>query len=122
MNGDILQFFDGQPQALALYLKLEEALAQRVPGLTVRAAATQISFYARLMFACVSLPRKKAERGGLRLSFVQPAPLDSPRIEQAVFIRPGVYTHHLLLTKAEQIDGELLGWLDAARWREANHR
>ena len=45
MNGDILQFFVGQPQALALYLKLEEALAQRVedasglPGATLCASS-----------------------------------------------------------------------------------
>lgn len=35
-------------------------------------------------------------------------------MEQAAEPYPGRWTHHLVLTDAARIDGELLSWLDAA--------
>ena len=40
--------------------------------------------------------------------------LDSPRIDVATEPYPGRWTHHLLLSRLEEIDGELMGWLKEA--------
>ena len=41
--------------------------------------------------------------------------LESPRVAVAVEPYPGRWTHHILLTDPEEIDGELMGWLEEAR-------
>ena len=41
--------------------------------------------------------------------------LDSPRVAVAVEPYPGRWTHHILLTAAEEADGELMDWLAEAR-------
>ena len=40
--------------------------------------------------------------------------MESPRVAVAVEPYPNRWTHHVLISKAEQIDGELLGWLREA--------
>ena len=38
----------------------------------------------------------------------------SDRIDQAVEVRPNRWTHHLLISGAEEIDGEVMQWIRAA--------
>ncbi len=52
-------FFDPMPGMLPVYRTLRAKLFAAHPDMTVRTAKTQISFYNRRLFACVSLPRKK---------------------------------------------------------------
>ena len=47
--------------------------------------------------------------------------LDSPRVAVAVEPYPNRWTHHVLLTREEELDGELMGWLEEA-WRFAQEK
>ena len=48
------------------------------------------------------------------LRFGLPRALESPRA-LAVPVRPNGWTHHVLIGRAEEIDGELMGWVAEAR-------
>ena len=79
---------------------------------------TQISFYQRHLFAAVSLPvrrRKDWPAHCIVLTLGLPALLDSPRIAMAVEPYPGRWTHHILIDAPDQIDAQLLSWLQEAR-------
>ena len=62
-EGDILFFFEGKPEALALYQCLLRRMEERFPEAAVRVQKTQVSFYGRHLFAMVSLPRRRKEQG-----------------------------------------------------------
>jgi hypothetical protein len=112
---DTLMFFSGHMEALELYRALEETLYGSFPDVNKRVQKTQISFYNRHMFACVSFTpvKRKAElpRGYLVLTLGLPAPLDSPRIAVKVEPYPGRWTHHLVLSRPSELDEELLAWI-----------
>lgn len=118
MDGAILSFFSGHEAALPLYAVLEERLRETVGEWETRVQKTQISFYRRHLFACVSfLPVRRAQdrpRAFMTVTFGLPSRLPSERIDQAVEARPGRWTHHVLIGSAEEIDGELMGWIKAA--------
>ncbi len=115
---DTLFFFDGHREALGLYLALEELLYGTFPVVDKRVRKTQISFSNRHVFACVSFARvkRKAElpEGYLVLTLGLPAPLASDRVAVRVEPCPGRWTHHLVLSRPEELDGELVSWLRAA--------
>ena len=102
---DVLFFFDGHPEELALY----EAL--------FRAVEAAISFYGRHLFAAASLPvrrRKDWPKICLVVTVGLSYRLESPRVAAASEPYPGRWTHHILVTEAGQIDEELMGWLREA--------
>ena len=110
---DVLFFFDGKPDGLALYESLVNKLTDAVPEFTSKAQKSQISFYNRHLFAMVSLPRRKAECG-IVVSFGLGHRLDSPRVAVATEPYPNRWTHHVPVTDAAQLDDELLCWLREA--------
>ena len=117
MTTDELLFFDRLPRFLPVYEALKETLSARYPEMTVKTAKTQISFRSRYVFAMVSLPcRRKKEwpKEYLMVSFGLPAQVRSPRIAVSVEACPGRWTHHVLVERTEELDAELLGWLDEA--------
>ncbi len=115
---ETLLFFDPFPAALPLYLQLEEALYAAFPLVNKRVRKTQISFSNRHVFACVSFARvlRKAALPDpwLVLTLGLPAPLASPRAAVQTEPYPGRWTTHIVLSRAEEIDAELLGWLRQA--------
>ena len=114
---DAMLFFEKNPGAFSLYQALYQAMLERFAQVTVRVQKTQISFYNPRMFAAVSIPpmaRKKAAVPCITVSFGLGFRLNSPRIWQAAEPYPGRWTHHVLVTQAQQIDGALLDWLDQA--------
>ena len=62
MNEQILQFFDSHPDALPLYEKFEKSIADLVPDVKIKVQKTQISFYNRHLFACVSFARVRKKK------------------------------------------------------------
>lgn len=118
MTGDILLFFQGHEEALPLYTHLEEALLERVPAMTVRVSKTQISFYNRRSFGAVSFNpvRRAAQRPPvwMTVTFGLGYRKESPRIDVATESYPNRWTHHVMISSAEEIDEELLGWLQEA--------
>ena len=107
---DVLFFFDGRPDAPALYEALTDRMKKALPEFTVRVRKSQISFYNRHLFAMVSLPKRKSERG-IVVSFGLNDRLDSPRVAVATEPYPNRWTHHVPVTEAAQLDEELLNWL-----------
>ncbi|WP_297719381.1 DUF5655 domain-containing protein [Intestinimonas sp.] len=116
--GDVLFFFDGHPLELGLYEALFARMEAAFPQAVVKVQKSQISFYERHLFAAVSLPlrRKKTwPEHCLVVTVGLNRRLDSPRVAVAVEPYPGRWTHHILLTAPEEIDGEMMGWLEEAR-------
>ena len=114
---DVLFFFDGHPEELALYEALFRAVEAAFPEGSVRVQKTQISFYGRHLFAAASLPvrrRKDWPKICLVVTLGLGYRLDSPRVAVASEPYPGRWTHHILVTEAGQIDEELMGWLREA--------
>ena len=116
-ESDVLFFFDGKPTELALYQALERAMAARFPEASVKVQKSQISFYHRHLFAAASLPlrrRKEWPRECLLVTFGLSRRLSSPRIAVAVEPYSNRWTHHVVVAREEEIDGELLDWLAEA--------
>lgn len=117
MTTDELMFFDRLPNFLPVYEALKNALVVRYPEMTVKVTKTQLSFRSRYVFAMVSPPyRRKKEwpKEYLMVSFGLAAQKISPRIAASVEAYPGRWTHHVIVERAEELDAELLGWLDEA--------
>ena len=116
-ESDVLFFFDGKPTELALYQALERAMAARFPEASVKVQKSQISFYHRHLFTAASLPlrrRKEWPKECLLVTFGLSRRLPSPRIAVAVEPYPNRWTHHVVVAREEEIDGELLDWLAEA--------
>lgn len=118
MNQDILLFFDKNPEALPLYEALEERILAEIPDVTIKVRKTQISFSNKHNFAFVSfLPVRKAkERPDIYIvvTFGLSYQKESPRIDVATEPYPNRWTHHMLISRVEEIDHELMGWIKEA--------
>ena len=107
---DVQFFFDGNPLELALYQTLAERMAETLPDdVSVKVQKSQISFYARRLFAAASLPVEC-----LVVTVGLDRPLNSPRSAVSVEPYPGRWTNHILITRPEEVDGELMEWLREA--------
>lgn len=116
-TADLLFFFDGKPRELALYQHLETQMELLVPEASVKVQKSQISFYGRHLFAAASLPlrrRKTWPEECILVTFGLEYRLDSPRIAAAAEPYPGRWTHHVVVSQEEQVDGELLDWIREA--------
>lgn len=114
---DVLFFFDEKPRELALYQHLETQMEALLPDASVKVQKSQISFYGRHLFAAASVPlrrRKAWQEHCLLVTFGLGHQLLSARVAAVSEPYPGRWTHHVVLSREEQVDGELLGWLREA--------
>ena len=118
-------YFRREPELFDLY-QAAEALLLAMEGVSGEVQRSQITFRAfGRDFAALSVPyRRKKEWPDhcLLLTFGLGYPLNSPRIAVQVEPYPGRFTHHMLLTRQEELDGEVLGWLEEARAFSASKR
>lgn len=118
MNGDALRFFDGKSEELALYEALEARIFSEVGNVRLKVGKSQISFYNRHLFACVSFLRakRKAELPAhyIVLTLGLDRPLDTPRAAVVTEPYPNRWTHHFVLSCKEEIDDELMDWVKQA--------
>ena len=118
MDDKLLRFFDQMPEALPLYQKFEREVLSRVEDVRIKVQKTQITYSNRHVFACVSFAkvRKAKERPPVYIvvTFGLAYKKESPRIDIATEPYPNRWTHHVLVSEEEQIDGELLGWGEEA--------
>lgn len=125
-ESDLLFFFDGKPLELDLYQALFARMEAAFPQASVKVQKSQISFYDRHLFAAASLPvrRKKSwPEHCLVVTVGLNRRLDSPRVAVAVEPYPGRWTHHLLLSRPEEADGQLRAWLaEAYQFAQAKQR
>lgn len=115
---DILFFFEGHRDALPLYEKLEERILREIDDVRIKAQKSQISFYNKHMFACVSFARvrkkKECPDNFIVVTFGLKQKAESSRIDIATEPYPGRWTHHLLISRPDEIDEELMGWIREA--------
>lgn len=115
---EILQFFDAHPDAFPLYDKFEKCVMEHVPEVRIKVQKTQISFYNRHMFACVSFARVRKKKDCPDSYIVVTFGLDhravSPRIDIATEPYPNRWTHHVLISELSEIDDELMAWVEEA--------
>jgi len=118
VSAEALQFFDGHPGAIPLYLAFDEGIRQRAQVRRIQVKKTQISYFNGYMFACVSLlPVKKAKdrpRDYITVTFMLEHRLSSPRIDTACEPSPNRWTHHILIASPEEMDAEFWGWMQEA--------
>lgn len=118
MDEQVLLFFDKVPDALPLYAELERRILAEYPDTRIKVQKTQISFYNRHLFVCVSFAkvRKKADRPDsyIVVTFGLEHRVDSPRIDIATEPYPNRWTHHVLISDLSEIDDELMGWIREA--------
>ena len=118
LTPDELFFFNEHRNALTLYVPLRAQLLAAGESVRVEVKKTQISFFTRRMFACVSfLPvRRTKERPQtfVTLTLGLSARLDSPRVDASSQPRPGRWTHHVMIGSGKEINEELMGWIREA--------
>lgn len=118
MDADVLLFFDKQRAALAMYEAFEQALFERLPDTRMKVQKTQISFYNKHQFCCVSFlrVRKKKELPDpyLVVTFGLEHEVQSPRIAAATEPYPNRWTHHVVLASLLEVDDELMCWVEEA--------
>ena len=118
MDLDTLHFFDQQPDALPLYESLKARILEQMPDVRIKVQKSQISFYQKHLFACVSFLRVKKKRElppcYIVVTVGLARRLDSPRVAAATEPYPGRWTHHIVVSAPGQIDAELMGWVREA--------
>lgn len=111
-------FFGSKTAALGLYEIFAEKLYERFPDIGRKVQKTQITFTCPKVFACISMAkvRKAKERPKeyVVVTFGLGAQVQSDRIDVATEPYPGRWTHHVLVAQPEEIDDELLDWVQAA--------
>lgn len=118
MNADILLFFNERPAALPLYEAFERRVSAEIGEVNIKAHKTQITFANKRGFAFVSfIPVRKARErpeNYIVVSFGLSRRELSPRIDAATEPYPNRWTHHVLISEAREIDGELMAWVKEA--------
>ena len=113
MDMETLAFFDRDPSAMPLYEAFRDKLLARWPGVKIKISKTQISFADGVGFAFVSHPPRKAP-GAVLISLGLRGPLSSARVFAQTEPYPGRWTVHILVHGVDELDEELLTWLDDA--------
>ena len=118
LDMDTQMFFWEHQNAVELYRYLEELLYDIFPVVNKRVQKTQITFFNKHVFACVSFARvkRKAElpEGYLVLTLGLPYPLDSERLAVRSEPYPGRWTHHFVISRKEELDDEMITWIREA--------
>lgn len=103
-------FFAGRKTESALYDALIQRMLYQLPSFEVKVQKTQITFTNPRVFACISLKWKNT----LTVTIGLPFKTESPRIFAASEPYPSRWTHHVKIKNVEEIDEELMNWLQAA--------
>ena len=118
MNSDILFFFEKHMDSLPLYQALEEEILKQIDNVRIEVRKSQISFYNKHLFACVSFMRlrKKSECpiSYIVVTFGLNYKINSSRITIATEPYPSRWTHHIIISQLKEIDDQLMAWLKEA--------
>jgi len=94
------------PDGRALYDRFESMVAACGPY-CVSPAKTRIASMARVRFAGVTA----VSRRGMTCGFSLPEPIANPRFSKVDEVVPGWWSHTLRVTRPEELDDEVQGWL-----------
>lgn len=106
-------FFRDDSSALTVYGVFRDALLTRWPQCVIKCSKTQISFTDGVDFAFASYPPRKL-LGAVLISLGLRAPLNNPRVFAQSEPYPQRWTVHIIVHSVEEVDAELLDWLDDA--------
>ncbi len=111
-------FFSQHAAVYPLYELFLQRLLDAFPDTRVKVQKTQISYYNRHLFACVSFQRvmRKTELPDAYfvLTVCLPAPLGSPRVAAKTEPYPDRWTTHLVISGPTDLDDELFSWIAQA--------
>lgn len=126
MDAEILYFFSEHMDALPLYQRLEALILEQIPDVRIKVSKTQIGFFNKRGFAFVSFnPCRRAKdrpETWVTVTFGLAFRVDDPRIDVATEPYPNRWTHHVTVSRAEDVDGQLLGWIREAAAFSASKR
>ena len=115
---DTLFFFDRHQAIYPLCACFQEKLLARFPESRIKVQKSQISYYNRHLYACVSFlkVKKKAELPDdyFVLTLGLSAPLESDRVAAKTEPYPGRWTTHFVISSPSDLDEELFGWIEQA--------
>ena len=115
---DTLAFFERHQAVYPLYACFQEKLLARFPESRIKVQKSQISYYNRHLYACVSFlkVKKKAElpEDYFVLTLGLSAPLESDRAAAETEPYPGRWTTHFVLGSPSDLDEELFDWIEQA--------
>ena len=115
---DTMLFFNQHLAVYPLYEEFQKKLILHYPETKIKVQKSQISFYNRHLYACVSFLRvkKKAELPDnyFVLTLGLPAPLEYDRVAVKTEPYPGRWTTHFVISKPSDLDEELFGWVGQA--------
>jgi len=115
LSFDELMFFNEKMNMLPVYEKLKNELVRAHPEIRIKVSKTQISFRNRYIFALVSFQRiPHAPKEYCLVSFGLDYEKQSPRIAIATEAAHDRWTHHVIVQNENEIDDELLKWLEEA--------
>ena len=116
-DAELVRFFSPMPEILPIYCVLEDAVLERCGAVDIRVQKTQVTFSDKRVFACASLPIRRRRGWPARclvVTFGLEYRVDAPRIAIATEPYPDRWTHHVLVERPEDIDDELMAWIDEA--------
>ena len=126
MDAEILFFFSEHMDALPLYQRLETLILEQIPDVRIKVSKTQIGFFNKRGFAFASFnPCRRAKdrpETWMTVTFGLAFRVDDPRIDVATEPYPNRWTHHVTVSRAEDVDGQLLGWIREAAAFSASKR
>ena len=113
-----LLFFDQHQTVYPLYEHFQKTLFVRFPESRIKVQKSQISYYNRHLYACVSFlkVKKKADlpKEYFVLTLGLPAPLESDRVAAKTEPYPGRWTTHFVISTPSDLDEELFNWMEQA--------
>ena len=122
-TADLTRFFTGHPEEAQLFQILLQFIGRTCPGMSLEVQKSQIACRMRRAFCWIWLPPrvgiKHRPAHYLILTIPSAEPIAHPCLTEAVRVRPGQWTSHLILSSAQDLDEDLAGLLRAARdWRD----
>ena len=115
---DTLFSFDRHQAVYPLYECFQKKLLARLPESRIKVQKSQISYYNRHLYACISFlkVKKKSElpEDYFVLTLGLPAPLESNRVAAKTEPYPGRWTTHFVISDPSDLDKELFDWIEQA--------
>lgn len=117
------EVFAKMPGGIHLYHAFEAAVLSAFEDVRIKVSKTQISFSNRYGFAYASPPHRKHKdlpENFIFITFGLPDKIEHPRIYVATEPYPRRWTHHIAVSSPEEIDDELMGWIEESYWFSMN--
>ena len=115
---DTLFFFDRHQSVYPLYECFQEMLLAGFPESRIKVQKSQISYYNRHLYACVSFLKVKKKENlpddYFVLTLGLSAPLESDRVAAKTEPYPGRWTTHFVISSPHDLDEELFDWIEQA--------